>query len=144
MWLSSFLSMNYCLFVCGKRAPISSEIHRVDDYLVVWLSINKAPCHNDIRFTVLVVYLGNDWCSIRDCWGAIKLKFLTERTCGRGEIIGADEWCWFGDRFERAWNFAILNQIIIIFLRTQTLDWDLNLLCVYLSHAKDLAQKYFQ
>ena len=30
------------------------------------------------------------------------------------------------------------------FVRTQTLDLNLNLLCVYLGHAKDLSQKYSQ
>ena len=76
---------------------------------------------------------------------AIKLKFLTGRACGRDETRWwADECCWFWDRFERALaNFAILNQIIIIFGRTQTFDWNLNLLCVYLGHAKRFVTEIF-
>ena len=66
---------------------------------------------------------------------AIKLKFLTGRACGRGEIIGADVVVGLETdvkvRFcEFCVNFAILNQIIDIFLRTQTLYCNLNLLYV--------------
>ena len=76
---------------------------------------------------------------------ATKLKFLTGRACGRDEMR-ADECCWFGGRFERALanfaNVAILNQIIF-FVRTQTLDLNLNLLYVYLGHAKRFVTEIF-
>ena len=40
-------------------------------------------------------------------------------------------------------NLAILNQIIIIFVRTQTLDGILNLLYIYMGHAKRFVTEIF-
>ena len=78
---------------------------------------------------------------------AIKLKFLTGRACGRGEIKGADECCWFGDKFERALGTLELcdfKSTYYFFVPTQTLDLNLNLLCVYLGHAKRFVTEIFR
>ena len=80
---------------------------------------------------------------------AIKLKFLTGRACGRGEIIGTDVVVGLEtdvkERFcELCVNFAILSQLIMFFVHTQTLDLNLNLLCVYLGHAKRFVTEIFK
>ena len=47
------------------------------------------------------------------------------------------------ERLELCERLRVLNQIIIIFLRTQTLDFNLNLLYVYLGHAKGFITEIF-
>ena len=84
----------------------------------------------------LLVYLGNDLSSIRGCFGLQNLNFLQVVRAGemrweRMNVVGLEA-VWMSAS-ELA-NFAILNQIIYSYF-TQTLDWNLNLLYVYLGHA---------
>ena len=64
----------------------------------------------------------------------------------RGRSDGADECCWFGGRFETALaNFAnvAIFKSNYLFVRTQTLDLNLNLLYVYLGHVKRFVTEIF-
>ena len=78
---------------------------------------------------------------------AIKLKFLTGRACGRGEIIGAD--VVVGLETDLKERFANLGELCDFklnyrwFVCTQTLECNLNLLYVYLGHAKRFVTETF-